>query len=66
MSIIALIVIVLSGYSLGMAIYYQVTTKYSSWTARLWAVPMMLLYAFGIYWGLTNLNPAPVMGGRRK
>jgi hypothetical protein len=67
MSIIALLVILLAGYSLGMAIYYQVTTSYPNWTSRLWAVPMMLLYALALQWGMANLNPAPtIMGGRRK
>ena len=66
MSIIALIVIILAGYSLGMAIYYQVATSYPNWTARLWAIPMMVLYALALQWGLSNLNPVPVMGGRRK
>jgi hypothetical protein len=66
MSIFALIVLLLAGYFLAMAIYHQVTTSYPNWTSRLWAIPMMLLYALGVYWGMTNLNPAPVMGGRRK
>ena len=66
MSFFALFVLLLSGYCLGMAIYYQVVTKYPNWTSRLWAVPMMLLYAFGFYWGMTNLNPAPTMMGGRK
>jgi hypothetical protein len=66
MSIFALIVLLLSGYFLGMAIYYQVVTKYPNWTSRLWAIPMMLLYSLGVYWGMTNLNPAPTMMGGRK
>lgn len=65
MSIFALIVIVLAGYFLAMAIYHQVTTKYSSWSMRLWAIPMMIVYALALQWGLANLNPVTMMGGRR-
>lgn len=65
MSIFALFVIILTGYCLGWAIYRQVATKYPNWTSRLWALPMMLVYALGFYWGVTNLNPAPTFGGRR-
>lgn len=65
MSIFALIVLIIAGYSLAMAIYQQVTTKYASWTARLWAVPMIILYFLAAQWGLANLNPAPTFGGRR-
>jgi hypothetical protein len=66
MSIFALVVLLLSGYFLGMAIYHQVVTKYPNWTSRLWAIPMMLLYSLGVYWGMANLNPAPTMMGGRK
>jgi hypothetical protein len=66
MNILALIVLIIAGYSLAMAIYNQVMTKYSSWTARLWAVPMMIVYLLAGYWGLSNLNPPPPMMGGRK
>jgi hypothetical protein len=66
MSILALIVLILAGYFLAMAIYHQVTTSYPNWTSRLWAIPMMIVYALAIQWGLANLNPVPtIMGGRK-
>lgn len=66
MSILALIVLLLAGYFLARAIYVQVTVKFPSWTSRLWAIPLMIVYALGLQWGLANLNPAPtMMGGRR-
>jgi len=63
MSMFALIVLLLAGYFLARAIYYQVVVKYPNWSTRLWSLPLMVVYAFGVYWGLTNLNP-PTFGGR--
>jgi len=56
MNIFAVFVLVLTGYCLAWAIYRQIMTKYPNWSSRVLALPMMVVYAIGFHWGLTNFN----------